>query len=717
MRRKRQMQRMSRSLLQSLAADLALDVSSFGDWSGSKEAGLASGPYSSLILTQQRLPLDLPVDRIGLHLLALFYRSLDDRLPTAARKHGIDALRRACQKLDAAVSAGVNTQQQSVHGSGDSTKANRSSKGPGQKDSKVAPNKRSVADSQDGSIKRLRKDPPALNQAQVIRQREVVRKSGPSSSPTSLPPTSSGGEKRLGTEREKRERQDLTSTSGSEQRQRETQKAKETSFETEELKRKRRFVPAQPGGEPQETSTREGPPPAQKSNLSGKGESEQRLVHAHHREGSKETLQQEGMARGPSSGKPTFQRANSNKTASPPQKSARAPPSQLEQNNRGNSVVRRANDVAPPQQKSACTFSPRREKNANRTEQPPQGRRSLKNITLLSREQRPIAHGVGKLTGNNQHQGNFVSHSMAAAGGVASNGEAVWTAANIEPGNNGTTPTALTPTTSPGENSPIPSTEKGIPDQTNSTSDAPCLTAKTTNEQCSAPTTKNAKTGNVFQDDVIDLTDDSPLHEPRSSTTPPPAATKMQCDKAILGRRQAIPQPSAGTALKRPPSPPASPLSPATVHSPPPAPAAAPRPFAERRSLLLYADGNLKGGRSTSTASCSLQGRPSCVVSFDAGFHLDGSGSCLDNKLCIDVSERLRTWDPYWKIIEVSGNTVLNFAFHTCLKRMISHSLLFDTGIRNTSASSSNASGGWNKRIALSANDDRWNTNYCEWCN
>jgi len=43
---------------------------------------------------------DLTEYEIGLHLLALCYRSVDDRLPATMRKHSVDALRRAFQKLE-----------------------------------------------------------------------------------------------------------------------------------------------------------------------------------------------------------------------------------------------------------------------------------------------------------------------------------------------------------------------------------------------------------------------------------------------------------------------------------------------------------------------------------------------------------------------------------------------------------------------------------------
>mmetsp|Transcript_20908 Transcript_20908/g.43620 ORF Transcript_20908/g.43620 Transcript_20908/m.43620 type:complete len:229 (+) Transcript_20908:123-809(+) len=114
LRRRRQMQRLSHSHLLSYANDIISDLSSTryetnefskdlkGFEKENKQGGvdLASGHYKSLLLTQQPPPANLSADEIGLHLLALFYRSIDSRLPSAMRKHGVDTLRRAFDKLE-----------------------------------------------------------------------------------------------------------------------------------------------------------------------------------------------------------------------------------------------------------------------------------------------------------------------------------------------------------------------------------------------------------------------------------------------------------------------------------------------------------------------------------------------------------------------------------------------------------------------------------------
>lgn len=63
---------------------------------------LAVGNYSDFLLSgEATLSLaKVSPDDIMRHLLALSYRSMDDELSSAMRKHGIDSLRRALEKLD-----------------------------------------------------------------------------------------------------------------------------------------------------------------------------------------------------------------------------------------------------------------------------------------------------------------------------------------------------------------------------------------------------------------------------------------------------------------------------------------------------------------------------------------------------------------------------------------------------------------------------------------
>jgi len=60
------------------------------------DADLAAGRYSSLYLQQDIIS----PESIGRHFLALFYCSIDNRLPPAMNKYGLDALRRAFASLD-----------------------------------------------------------------------------------------------------------------------------------------------------------------------------------------------------------------------------------------------------------------------------------------------------------------------------------------------------------------------------------------------------------------------------------------------------------------------------------------------------------------------------------------------------------------------------------------------------------------------------------------
>ena len=72
-----------------------------------------------------------------------------------------------------------------------------------------------------------------------------------------------------------------------------------------------------------------------------------------------------------------------------------------------------------------------------------------------------------------------------------------------------------------------------------------------------------------------------------------------------------------------------------------------PKPFTDNRKVVFLAD------RNPVFTSGNLQQRNSCTVEYDTGYHLDGSGSCCYDAHYIDASERLKTWDPYWKVVEV----------------------------------------------------------------
>lgn len=118
LRRRRQIQRLSHSILQSFANDIISDLMSTryepneytedlnyslkGGDEENEQGGvdLISGHYKSFLLLERPPPACISAEEIGLHLLALFYRTMDNRLPNAMRKHGLEALRRACTKLE-----------------------------------------------------------------------------------------------------------------------------------------------------------------------------------------------------------------------------------------------------------------------------------------------------------------------------------------------------------------------------------------------------------------------------------------------------------------------------------------------------------------------------------------------------------------------------------------------------------------------------------------
>jgi len=118
--RKRELQTLSNTQLQSFANDIITDLVSSryeenkytnhlnnankedGQQNSAFKADLLTGHYSSLLLMQvPQLPNSTSLCHdLTLHLVALFYRSVDMRLPPAIRIHGLNAVRRAFASLD-----------------------------------------------------------------------------------------------------------------------------------------------------------------------------------------------------------------------------------------------------------------------------------------------------------------------------------------------------------------------------------------------------------------------------------------------------------------------------------------------------------------------------------------------------------------------------------------------------------------------------------------
>ena len=122
---------------------------------------------------------------------------------------------------------------------------------------------------------------------------------------------------------------------------------------------------------------------------------------------------------------------------------------------------------------------------------------------------------------------------------------------------------------------------------------------------------------NIDEDELIDLTADSPAKKapPEQLASPPPS-------------------PPPTTIIRNPP-PPAKPR---------------PIPFSDFHRVLFCADNGMSGCVKENARLSTM------VVEFDRGYHLDGSGGSLDNAQCVDVRQRLSTWDPYWKIVEELGH-------------------------------------------------------------
>ena len=112
-----------------------------------------------------------------LHLLTSFYRSVNDRLLIAVRRHGIDAMRRWCQKLD--VLCGARPQKRSgpnlgefaddAEGLGRSDAERRKSAIGRPAGGSTGPEQRSRAGGDNTPGKRRRNNPPALSNRSVTR--------------------------------------------------------------------------------------------------------------------------------------------------------------------------------------------------------------------------------------------------------------------------------------------------------------------------------------------------------------------------------------------------------------------------------------------------------------------------------------------------------------------------------------------------------------------
>jgi len=82
-----------------------------------------------------------------------------------------------------------------------------------------------------------------------------------------------------------------------------------------------------------------------------------------------------------------------------------------------------------------------------------------------------------------------------------------------------------------------------------------------------------------------------------------------------------------------------------------------PIPVRSMRTIPFLPDDN-----SPVLASASLRPRQSCVLMYDAGFNLNGSGASLDDKSFVRVRDRLEQWDPYWKVVKELGRQEMSSA-------------------------------------------------------
>ena len=134
---------------------------------------------------------------------------------------------------------------------------------------------------------------------------------------------------------------------------------------------------------------------------------------------------------------------------------------------------------------------------------------------------------------------------------------------------------------------------------------------------------------------IIDLI--TPPGTPRA-TSPPQIEPPKTVENETL-------QAPCATIKQLPPSP--EPITKILVPLPDPYPD--PRPFHKTNSVTFLADDQIP------YQSGSLHARTSNMYSYDAGYHADGSGACLEHTTYLDVQNRLSTWEPYWRIVEDVG--------------------------------------------------------------
>jgi hypothetical protein len=164
--------------------------------------------------------------------------------------------------------------------------------------------------------------------------------------------------------------------------------------------------------------------------------------------------------------------------------------------------------------------------------------------------------------------------------------------------------------------------------------------------------------------EVIDLTANSPVQarfrqETNAAELEEEAAKKRAAELAELLRIEDGSKKKAEEeeeeARKKAPSPPPSPPPSTILRTPPPSAKPRPEPFSNMNRIVFSADPATDRG--TTISGCINQwARPNVLVDLDLGYHLDGVGGALCDAECISVSERLSTWDPYWKIIDELGH-------------------------------------------------------------
>lgn len=625
-----------------------------------RKIDLTKGANSSFLIMQHPPPPDITVEKVVLHLVALFYRSVDERLPGAMRKHSLDALNYAFNDLDKWVVK--NREWEEMNGKSDKTKVIPSRSDGGTKKRRSTESDGTSEKKNGGSSdRRMRKDPPEWNGA-----KQSARKVTASPGKTFLPPhnqmednnddddeplmslESNKKSSKLGGSDDDDDDELLISvkyTNGSSSNPKATGVARAPVIE----RPGKTFLPPQPQPNNNE---------------------EMRADHKGVQKNSRETSalatsgvsQSAGISQRP--GKtflPPHTEANDVEPKQAAKRSSVEPPPKpsngslravssnppLVTGNAAQSASASATlPSATPQNQSLPSVGGETSNNIAKSDLASSGVHSTNNtrVAVPSTNHSNVTTGTAEAPTTSTQQHKNANQSTAATQpkqptpasvnrGVSQVSTSRTTVSVSIQQQQATAQSKLpspsaVQTSKPASSAPVAAPKVGDrPTALNKKNDAPVIDA-------------NKSTGKDAG--VIDLTDDSPPSSPllRPATLVPSVAVKQLADE---------------TPAVKSPSPPPSPPPTTTILNRLPPALPTPKPFTKMSKITFRAD-DIKPYSSGSVDNP----RRTCAYSYDVGFHLDGIGACLDDKSCNDFRERLQTWDPYWRVVEELGKRIVS---------------------------------------------------------